>query len=579
MHISKNYSLNTKISITFTLLGLFLLIILFVQIIPNMQEEQREYKKNHIENMINVTNEQLKLAVRLLVDSHKPGLIDLKSNIEDIINSEKLRSNGTCNIYSFDEAKKLLQVDEYLSLRENELVFYKGQQKHMCPKATKSILYLKKLENNQSIVAKCNPQNFKNKHDDLEKDIKNDLQKTFELTNKEHKGKINLIWINTNHKDYSTKALYEISDKSYNMQYCVSKMSSVLIPQTGKLSAKQIIDASDKEPILHDDTYTWVKTLQDVPGKKLLFITSIYKEDFDRDFYSPLLKILPATILALLIAIGVGFFLFKRLFKSINILTNTAKLVNEGNINPRNNIKGNDDIAILAKTFDNMLDSIEKNINELDVQVEVKTKELRNSLDEKEILLKEIHHRVKNNLAMTINLIKLQKSKIQDDKTKAILVDIQERIFTMELLHRKLYESKDLNSIPFKKYVYELSDDLYFTYGKSRDIKINCQIENISLNIEYALPCGLIITECLINAYKYAFNKEQGNINIILSKKENIYTLVISDDGIGLPSNIDINKSKTLGLKLISSIVKGQLLGTFDYIYDNGTSFYIVFKI
>ena len=580
MNISKYYSLKTKISVTFTLLGLFLLLILFVQIIPNMQAEQKESKKNQIEHTITITNEQIKLAVKLLVHSRESEILELKSKIDEIMNSKKSSLNDKCNIYSLEEAKKSLAINEYLSLKENKLVFYKGHQEHMCPKTTKSILYLKKLENNQRVVAKCNPQYFKNKHDNLEKDIKNDLQKTFELTKKDHKGKINLIWINTKHKDYSTKPLYKVSDKSYNMQYCVSKMSSVLIPQTGQLTAKQIVEASDKEAILHDNntTYTWVKTLQNIPGRKLLFITSIYKKDFDRNFSSPLLKVLPAAILAFLIAIGVGLFLFKRFFKSINILTNTAKQINGGNINLRSNIEGSDDIAILAKTFDNMLDSIEKNINELDVQVEVKTKELRSSLDEKEILLKEIHHRVKNNLAMTINLIKFQKSKINDEKTKDTLTDIQERIFTMELLHRKLYESKDLNSISFKKYIIELLDDLENTYGKSRNIQIHTDIDELTMNIEYALPCGLIITEGIINAYKYAFDSNNGNINICFKKINNQCTLIIQDDGIGLLDEIDVNKTKTLGLRLISTIVKGQLFGDFSYEKNKGSIFTICFE-
>jgi len=579
MSISKHYSLNTKISITFTFLGLFLLIILFVQIIPNMQEEQREAKKNQIENMITITNEQLKLAVKLLLHSRESEIIELKSKIDVLINNKEKDLTKKCISYTKEEAKKVLSLDEYSSLKENKLVFYKGQQKHMCPQNAKSILYLKKLHKDQEVVFKCKPRSFEVKDINLESNIKNDLQKTFELTSKDHKGKINLIWINTKHKDYETKPLYDVNDENYNMKYCLSKMSSSSIPQTGVLSAKQIVESAEKSPILHDNgnTLTWVKTLEDKEDRKLLFITSIYTKDFNRDFTSPLLKILPATLLAFLIAIIVGIFIFKRLFKSINILTNISKQVNEGNINLRSNIKGKDDIAILAKTFDSMLDSLEKNIKELDNKVEVKTKELRSSLKEKEILLKEIHHRVKNNLAMTINLIKFQKSKIKDEKTKNSLTDIQERIFTMELLHRKLYESKDINSISFKKYVSGLLKDLHYTYGKSRDIYHHLDIDDINMNIEYTLPCGLIITEATINAYKYAFLGNTGNIHISFKTNNNECTLTIKDDGIGLSDEIDVNKTKTLGLRLISSIVKGQLFGEFSYIKDKGSIFIIKF--
>ena len=590
MALPKYYSLNTKITLSFTLLGLLLLLILFIQIIPNMQEEQSKFKKNQIEHMITLTNEQLKLAVELLLHSRDSRIKEIEIEINEIIRNKKINASRKCELYSYAEARKVLSKNEFISLREDKLVFYTGNQEHMCPKRAESILYSKILKSGKRIVAKCNPSSFKNEHNNLEEDIKKDLGKSFELTKKDHKGKINLIWINTKHENYAKKAIYNINDKTYNNKYCLSKMSSALIPQTGNLTGKEIVESSDTEPIYHllnstinkktyeKPAFTWVKTLNNMPDKKLLFLTTIYEEDFNRDFNSPLLKVLPAAILSFLFAILLGFFIFKRLFKSINILTNTVKEVNDGNINLRSNIKGNDDIAILAKTFDKMLDSIEKNINELDNKVESKTKELRALLEEKEILLKEIHHRVKNNLSMTINLIKLQKSKIDDVKTKSTLTDIQERIFTMELLHKKLYESEDLNSISFKKYILELLEDMNNTYGKDRNIKINSDVDDINMNIEYALPCGLIITECITNAYKYAFDNDRGNINISFKTIENKCILTMSDDGIGLPENININKTKSLGLKLVSTIVKGQLFGKFSHENKNGSVFKVVFK-
>lgn len=590
MSLPQTYSLNTKITLSFTALGLFLLLILFVQIIPNMKMEQQESKKNQIEHMITVTNEQLKLAVELLIHSRESKHNKIETEINQIIYDNKFDTYKKCEFYSKDEAFKSLNKNELNSLSNMHLSFYTGEEEHMCPKTTKSILYSKILDNGKEIIAKCNPSFFENKYSNLEEDIKNNLQKSFELTEKDHKGKINLIWINTESENYANLPLYEKEDKTYNMKYCLSKMSSSSIPQTGRLTAKEIVEASDSSPIYHlinskeniekfdKPAYTWVKTLSNTSGKRLFFLTTIYEEDFNREFNSPLLKVLPATILSFLIVIALGFFLFKKLFKSINVLTTTAKKVNDGNIHLRSNIKGTDDISILAKTFDSMLDSIEKNINQLDKKVEIKTKELRTSLEEKEILLKEIHHRVKNNLAMTINLIKLQKSKIDDEKTKNSLTDIQERIFTMELLHRKLYESKDLNFISFNRYVLELLEDLDGTYGKNKKIKINSDIDDINMNIEYALPCGLIITECIINAYKYAFLNKQGNINISFKIIKNECTLIIGDDGEGLPNGIDINKSKSLGLKLVSTIVRGQLFGEFSHENRDGAIFKISFK-
>ncbi len=154
-----------------------------------------------------------------------------------------------------------------------------------------------------------------------------------------------------------------------------------------------------------------------------------------------------------LIAVGLSFFIIllfiKRILKNIEKVTKTAIQVNQGKKNIRCNVKDEDDIGILGQAFDSMLDFFENSIKTLDKKVEEKTKEITKSLEEKELLLKEIHHRVKNNLALTIGLIELQEEEVKDEKTKKVLIDIQERIFTMELLHRKLYESSNINDIIF----------------------------------------------------------------------------------------------------------------------------------
>jgi len=589
--------------------------ILFIQIIPNMQEEQKEYKRNQIESMITLTNEQIKLGVQLLLQERERKIekveLFLKNEIDNFVKNKNIKRSKSreeelniiakeinCNIYTLNNQKETLFSTNSLFLDENKkelisnekLTFFKKKQEHMCPKDIESILYSKDIDDIQeTVVIECKPNVFKNKHINLEEDIKNDLQKSFELSHKDHRGKINLIWVNSNYEQFDNKPLYDTNDNAYNNKYCLSKMSSSNYPQTGLLSSKEIIEIADKEPIYHlvnskenlndfvNPALTWVKSIRDMEDRKLLFLTTVYLKDFNRDFYSPIFKVLPAAILSILIAVLLGFFLFKKLFKSINILTNTAKQVNDGNLHFRSKIKGEDDISILARTFDNMLDSLEVNINDLDKKVEIKTKELRTSLEEKEILLKEIHHRVKNNLAMTINLIKLQKSRISDINTKSTLTDIQERVFTMELLHRKLYESKDLNSISLKKYILELIEDLDNTYGKDKDIKINTLISDVNMDIEYALPCGLIITECITNAYKYAFKNKDGNLKIEFKKLDNNCILLIHDDGFGLASDVDVNQTKTLGLRLVSTIVRTQLFGTFTYKYEHGAKFTIMF--
>lgn len=225
-----------------------------------------------------------------------------------------------------------------------------------------------------------------------------------------------------------------------------------------------------------------------------------------------------------------------------------------------------------------MLNSFENNIKNLDFKVEEKTKKLQVSLEEKDILLKEIHHRVKNNLALTISLIKLQQEEIKEEKAKKTLIDIQERIYTMELLHRKLYESTNLNKIDFKEYVINLCNNISLSHTYENSVQKEININNIFLNIEKAMPCGLIINEIITNAFKYAFNNNKNpQLTITMEKENSKFILKIKDNGKGINKNIDIYNSNTLGLKLINSISTLQLKGKFEYIYQDGAIFKITF--
>lgn len=226
-------------------------------------------------------------------------------------------------------------------------------------------------------------------------------------------------------------------------------------------------------------------------------------------------------------------------------------------------------ISLLFIIFKRMLNNIE-----------LLNKQLSKSLEEKETLLKEVHHRVKNNLALTISLIELQEEEIKDIKTKKTLNEIQERIFTMELLHRKLYESEDLNKISFKDYIEDLINSIKISYDKGDEVLINPQIEDIFLTIENAMPYGLILNELITNAFKYAFlDVFNPNIYIKITKTNNILTLIIKDNGKGLKKDYKSLFDKTLGLKLVNNIVKLQLQGEITYSFENGAKFLIEGKI
>jgi len=214
-------------------------------------------------------------------------------------------------------------------------------------------------------------------------------------------------------------------------------------------------------------------------------------------------------------------------------------------------------------------------------------KTIKESLQEKEVLLKEIHHRVKNNMQIISSLLNLQIRHSADGKITTVLRHSQNRIRTMALIHEKLYESKDLTHVDCEEYVKDLSKQLMLSYGISRSrIKLNINIKNIYFDVNTAIPCALIINELLSNALKYAFPRlaiipkthRQHQIDVILRKsKKNLYTLIIKDNGVGIPQHITLNNLKTLGLQLVKTLVE-QLNGTIKLERKGGTKFTIIFK-
>jgi len=183
---------------------------------------------------------------------------------------------------------------------------------------------------------------------------------------------------------------------------------------------------------------------------------------------------------------------------------------------------------------------------------------------------------VKNNLALTISLLELQEEEIEDDKTKKVLVDIQERIYTMELLHRKLYESTDLNHISFKNYVHDLTDSISKSYDRKNKVFMDIKMQEIHLSIERAMSYGLLLNELITNAFKYAFKDNENPIfEITITQNEEDIILVVKDNGKGLQKDFNEICNDTLGLKLINMIVHYQLFGTIRYEYEKGAKFII----
>ncbi len=185
------------------------------------------------------------------------------------------------------------------------------------------------------------------------------------------------------------------------------------------------------------------------------------------------------------------------------------------------------------------------------------------SLKEKELLLREIHHRVKNNLQIISTLLSLQSAQIEDQRVIELYRESQNRILSIALIHENLYQSDDLTNINFANYVKNLIDDLFNSYGVDPDkIRLTMQIKDIIISIETAIPIALIINELISNTLKHAFPQGEGEIYLELStKNSDKYQLIVRDNGKSFPDNFKLNETDTLGMKLISSLVN-QLDGT-----------------
>jgi two-component sensor histidine kinase len=214
-----------------------------------------------------------------------------------------------------------------------------------------------------------------------------------------------------------------------------------------------------------------------------------------------------------------------------------------------------------------------------DVSERKKTEnKLQKSLNEKEMLLKEIHHRVKNNLMIISSLLNLQSRYIKDEESKTIFKESQNRTKSMALIHERLYQSADLKRIDFGDYIHTLANDLYHTYVLDTSlIKLNVDVDDVMLNINTSIPLGLIVNELVTNSLEHAFPPgKSGEINIKFHSSDDKYLLEVKDNGIGFPKDIDYKNTDSLGLRLVVSLTE-QIDGKIEFNNTSGTSFKIIF--
>ncbi|GAB4314054.1 MAG: hypothetical protein Kow0019_13620 [Methanobacteriaceae archaeon] len=206
-------------------------------------------------------------------------------------------------------------------------------------------------------------------------------------------------------------------------------------------------------------------------------------------------------------------------------------------------------------------------------------RKIKKELKEKEMLLKEIHHRAKNNLMIISSLLNLQSGYLKDKESQDIFIESQKRARSMAIIHERLYRSTDLKKIDFRDYIQSLATELFHTYVNDPSrIQLKINVDNIYLDINTAIPLGLIINELVTNSLKYAFPKgKSGEIDIDFHKKDDHYEFTIKDNGIGFPKDLDFHKTDSLGMQLVNSFTD-QIDGKIELDRRNGTKFKISFK-
>jgi len=209
-------------------------------------------------------------------------------------------------------------------------------------------------------------------------------------------------------------------------------------------------------------------------------------------------------------------------------------------------------------------------------KIRIEKKKVAASLIEKELLLKEIHHRVKNNLQIVYGLMYKQARVSKDYTFKSLMEDAQGRIKSMAMIHQKLYQNNNFSQVDMKGYIAELIKDINTSFSTTNaHVDVTLEMAVTRFHMDIAIPLGLILNELITNIYKHAFNDGKGNVLVSIEKIKNRHQIKVKDNGVGLPENLDLKKSTSLGMNLITGLCH-QIRATFNYKNNNGSEFTIL---
>ncbi len=296
------------------------------------------------------------------------------------------------------------------------------------------------------------------------------------------------------------------------------------------------------------------------------------------DYYHNLQRVMGIIMRLSIPAIASGVvssFLFARhLTRPISRLKDFAQRVASGDLDHQLAIKEHDEVGALGAAMNQMTMDLKKSNEKLQVSMQQEAR-----LREKEILLKEIHHRVKNNMQILSSLLRMQAREVDGDQIKSFLSESESRIRSMGLIHEKLYQSQNISEVDFNAYVETLASQLIGMHSRQGgDISLKVDIDDIHLGLDTAMPCGLIVNELVSNSLKYAFpGGRDGTISIkvVPEKTPGHYRLTIADDGVGISGEKPVREG-ALGSRLVEMLVD-QLDGKVDYRNGVGTSVHIEF--